>query len=283
MLSKNDILGVMITYNPDSSVVKNINSLINQVSDILIIDNGSNDESLKYIYDVKNKSNVKVIFNGSNMGIAYALNQGLSEANRNKFKLILTIDQDSYLYSDCVDRMIKVLNKNNSLVSVGPNYNNKAFDYDLDYREVDSLITSGNLTLTNKAISAGGYNSDLFIDGVDFDFSLALRKNQGKLAIVNNAKMEHKLGENIKRSFIKKQINVSVHSPLRHYYMYRNHYYIMKKYFRLFTKFCIKKEIVMCKYFFEVLLIHPNKRENFYMILKGVRHAIQNKYGKYTE
>ena len=41
MLSKNDILGVIITYNPDSSVINNINSIINQVSELLIIDNGS--------------------------------------------------------------------------------------------------------------------------------------------------------------------------------------------------------------------------------------------------
>lgn len=282
MLSKNDVLGVMITYNPDLSVISNINSIIDQVSDVLIIDNGSDDNSLKYLYDIKNQTGVKIIFNRSNMGIAYALNQGLTEAKTKKFTLILTMDQDSNLYLDCIDRMINVLNKNSSLVSVGPNYNNKVFGFDKDYHEVDSLITSGNLTLTNKAISAGGYNSDLFIDSVDFDFSLALRKNQGMLAIVSDAKMDHKLGEIIVKKILGYKIRLSVHSPLRHYYMYRNHYYIKKKYFRSFTKFCIKKEVVMWKYLIEVLVLHPNKRENFYMITKGVKHAIQNKYGKYS-
>lgn len=281
MLSNSDVFGVVITYNPDSSVVENISSLIKQVSYVLIIDNGSNENSLKYLDDIKGKDKVGVLFNESNMGIAYALNQGLSEANIRKYKLILTMDQDSNLNEDCVNKMVRVLNENSSLISVGPNYNGKTLKTDKDYYEVDSLITSGNLTYTDEAISVGGYTADLFIDGVDFDFSLSLRRNQGKLAIVKDAKMNHKLGEIIKKKIIIGQIQLNIHSPLRHYYMYRNHYYIMKKYIFSFTKFCIKKEAIMWKYFIEVIFLHPNKTENFHMILKGVKHAIENKYGKY--
>lgn len=281
MLSKNDVFGVMITYNPDYSVVKNISSLIEQVSYVLIIDNGSAKENLNCLQEFKDNIKIEILHNQSNMGIAYALNQGLSEASLRNFKLILTMDQDSTLIEGCVDKMITVLNENSSLISVGPNYNSKVLINDKDYYEVDSLITSGNLTYTDQAMSIGGYSSDLFIDSVDFDFSLSLRKTQGKIAIVKDAKMSHRLGEIIDKKIIIIPIKLNIHSPLRHYYMYRNHYYIMKKFMFSFTKFCIKKELIMWKYFLEIIFLHPNKIENIYMIVKGVKHAIKNKYGKY--
>lgn len=281
MLSKEDILGVMVTYNPDCSVVKNVKSLIEQVSYVLIIDNGSDKEMLKYLCNIRKNNKIGIISNKTNMGIAYALNQGLSEAVKRSFKLILTMDQDSNLSQGCVDKMLKALNENSSLISVGPNYNCKVRKSKKEYLVVDSLITSGNLTYTNVAMSIGGYSSDLFIDSVDFDFSLSLRRTQGKLAVVSDAMMSHKLGEKLEKKILNIPIRLSIHSPLRHYYMYRNHYFIMRKFGLVFTKFCIKKEIIMWKYFLEVILLHPDRLKNIRMILKGVKHAIENKYGKY--
>lgn len=281
-MSKCDVFGVMITYNPDSSVVNNLNALIKQVSYVMIIDNGSDKKNLIQMSDFINENKVKILINESNMGIAYALNQGLNEAISRNFKLMLTMDQDSNLLDGCVDKMIRVLNENNSLISVGPNFNNKLVMSDKDYFEVDSLITSGNLFYTTSAKSIGGFTSDLFIDGVDFDFSLSLRASQGKLAIVKDAKMNHMLGEIIYIKIFNNTFQFNIHSPLRHYYMYRNHYYIMSKFIFSFTKYCLKKELGMWKYFLEVIFVHPNKKENIQMILKGLKHAVKNKYGKYS-
>lgn len=282
MLTKSDVYGVMVTYNPDESILNNIYALLNQVAEVLIIDNGSNLKSKLIFQHINEINNVNILYNDENMGIAYALNQGLECVDSKGYRLFLTMDQDSTLQDNCVNNMIDILNLDDKIVSVGPNYLNKYNQSSEEYFEVDSLITSGNLTYTNIAVDSGGYAVKLFIDSVDFDFSLSLRSENKKLAIAKNARMEHQLGELIKIKIFIFHKNIQIHSPLRHYYMFRNHYYIMKKYLRRFTKFCIKKELFIWKYFIEVLLLYPNKKENLAMIVRGVKHATQSKYGKYS-
>lgn len=281
MLNKTDVFAVVVTYNPQNDLYENIESLVNQVNEIVIIDNNSRFESLLLIKQISKKYNINVIYNHNNMGIAYALNQGLELAKTKNYKLFLTMDQDSCLDRSCIEKMLNVLNINNTIVSVGPNYNNKINEA-AHYKIVEYLITSGNLTYTDKAVGICGYTNKLFIDSVDFDFSLKLRQKGGILALVYNAKMDHKIGEILYKRIFGLNLNFTIHSPLRHYYMYRNHYYIIKKYYNRFSLFCLKKELLSWKYFFEVLCFYPNKVQNLKMIFRGIVDAFKSKYGIYS-
>lgn len=281
MLTKHDVLAVVITYNPDKDIRENIKAMLDQRLDVIIIDNGSENNFEAFINDLKLDEEIEIIKNYRNMGIAYALNQGLKIAKARKYKLILTMDQDSLLLNNSIDEMLKILNKEKKLVSVGANYRDKDNELRDGYCEAQSLITSGNLTYVDMAIKIGGFTDVLFIDSVDFDFSLRLRKMGGKLGIISNAGMEHRLGEQYKIEVFGFNLCIDIHSPLRHYYMFRNHHYIVKEFIKVFPKFCIKKTIIMWKYFFEILLFHPNKKENIYMIYKGISHGIQGKHGEY--
>jgi rhamnosyltransferase len=286
LFRKEDVLSVIITYNCNNLIHKNVNYLYNQVGHILIIDNNSNKLSKEIIKELLERKNVTIIFNKQNYGLSYALNQGLNFASQHNYKLILTMDQDTILLDDAVNEMIKALSINNKLVSVGPIYNNKINQRKGNenlYQEVNYLITSGNLTYVESALKAGGFNEKLFIDSVDFDFSLSLRGKGGKLAKVNNAYMKHAIGESEKIKFLIFTIKIQSHSPLRHYYMYRNHYYIIKKYLLKYPLFCIKKEIFSLVYFLKLLLFHSNKKEKINMIFKGVKDAVLNRYGKYSK
>jgi len=278
MLIKDNVLAVMVTYNPDPNILNNVCSLMEQVNELLIIDNCSDSHDLLNV--IKNNYKTEITYNNANMGVAYALNQGLNLAKNKKYKLFLTMDQDSFLHEYCVSNMINVLNENLDIVSVGPDYYKNINKSESLYKEVDSLITSGNLVYTEKALEVNGYSEDLFIDAVDFDFSLALKSKGGKLAEAKNAYMDHNLGETLTLNCCGLILNIIVHSPLRHYYMFRNHCFFMKKYIRKFPKYCIRKEIHMWKYFLEILILHPNKKANLKMIIKGIKDAKQSKYGK---
>jgi rhamnosyltransferase len=283
MLTKRDICAVMVSYNCDSSIVENIEALLDQVEQVLIVDNGSNTRSLSIIKTQIDNNRVEVIYNQKNMGIAFALNQGLNYAKNNNYKLLLTMDQDSTLCNHSVQKMLNVLNSNPKIVSVGPNYNSICPLNDLqEYKLVDYLITSGNLTYVEKAHEINGYNNELFIDGVDFDFSLSLRNKELNLALVYEAYMNHNLGTDEERNFVFFKLKINTHSPLRHYYMFRNHYYIIKKFFLTTPKFCIKKEINLWIYFWKVLLLQPAKKNNLGMILKGIYDSVRRrKYGEF--
>ena len=100
---------VVVTYNPDNSLIEGINLLSDQVDKILIVDNGSKDSGIKLIKEIKkcNEDKIEVVFNEDNLGIAAALNIGAKYAIEHKYQWLLTMDQDSRPAKDMVEKMIK--------------------------------------------------------------------------------------------------------------------------------------------------------------------------------
>lgn len=222
------ICSIVITYNPNEVLLKSIDELVCQTDFVLIIDNNSADKAILTEIESRHIDRVKMICNEQNAGVAAALNQGLDYAAKNNFELILTMDQDSVLLPDCVERLLATLNGNEKIASAGANYKN--IDSKKTYKFVDALITSGNLVWVDKALEVGGFNSELFIDGVDTEFSFKLIDAGYKLAYVFSAEIEHSIGEiiTVKTFFGKRKLQY--HSPLRYYYIYRNYEYLKKKF-----------------------------------------------------
>ena len=89
------LAATVILYNPEDEIYINIESYINYVDILYIIDNSThhNNNLVKRLN--KNFTNIKYINNNANLGIATALNIGCKEALDEKFNWILTMDQDS--------------------------------------------------------------------------------------------------------------------------------------------------------------------------------------------
>ena len=233
---KEDICAIIVTYNCDNTILDNVEALKSQgIKDIIIIDNSPHNESEQYLKLLENKVEIK--YNGRNLGLAKALNQGIEIAERKKSALVLTMDQDSILLKGAVDALVDCLNENKNSVSVGPMYSGKS-NKKLLIKEY--LITSGNLVYMDIVKKIGGFNESLFIDSLDFDFSLRVRRF-GKIAMVPAARMSHKIGEYEEGNFLIFNKQVLSHTEIRHYYMYRNGVYIIRKYMREYPYFCCKK------------------------------------------
>lgn len=106
------VVAVVITYNPElERLKKNIASLLPQVQKIIIVDNGS-----KNIHSIEETFNVEKVYTKKlkkNVGIAKAQNIGFNEAKSYSADWVLTMDQDSILASDAVQKMLltKVANQ----------------------------------------------------------------------------------------------------------------------------------------------------------------------------
>ena len=189
------ILAGIVTYNPDINKLKQcFLSICRQVDAVLIVDNASyNIDKIKDL--IKNFTIKKqVIVNNKNLGIAKALNQILNYASDNNFEWFLTLDQDSicnkkmieiykqYCLSDVAQISCIIKDRNRGVI------NGKAFG------EIDYCITSGALNNTLKLKSVGGYDNEFFIDGVDIDVSLKLKKNGNRIIKVNYLGLLHEIG-----------------------------------------------------------------------------------------
>ena len=282
MYKKEDVCAVIVSYNCDEIIKENIIALKEQVAKILIVDNASSMDSINIINMFCNDKCVVIIYNKQNEGIGRGLNQGLAYAHDHGYKLILTMDQDTLLDKEAVQRMLDVINTEKTIFSVGPVYQirKKNLLRKRLYSKTAYLITSGNLTYVDKALEAGGYNEALFLDSVDFDFSLSLRSNGDCLAIVHQSFMKHKIGKKETAKFLLFKFEILSHSPERHYYIYRNHVYLLKKYFFKYPVICCKKQIVLTAYTFKVLIIQVHKKEKLSMMLMGIKDAFRNRFGK---
>lgn len=261
-----DLVIAIVFYNGDNIVNKNIKTLSKACSSILIINNKSDDESQKVITEAEKNESVMIINNDENMGIGYALNQALEYAVSIKKKFLLTMDQDSIISVECVYKLLKCLDSGDEqLASVGPYYLSKC---DTD-STVKYLITSGNMISVEVAKRIGGFDSSLFIDCVDLDFSFKLLAHGYRMLLVGGAYMEHKIGDIQKDSPI--GIPYLGHGAERNYYNFRNNVYIYRKYIRILPGRCIKLFLSLCLKILKILFVEGNKKDKFAQSWRGIK------------
>lgn len=277
---KEKICAVIVTYHCTEILVQNVEALLNQVGHILIVDNNSDEKSKMLISSlIKQHVIVSAIFNNTNHGVAFALNQGLDWAFSNGYNLLLTMDQDAIMDDRAVRFMLDTINGDEKIVSVGPS--RKKIKKSNRIEKVSYLITAGNLIRVDKLKEIKGYDTGLFIDCVDFDVSLSLRDRGGILYKDNRALMIHRVGEKEEAKFLMFKFSILSHAPVRHYYISRNHVYLLKKHFKKHKIFCIKKQIIFTLYVLNILLFQYNKKEKIAMIIHGFQDAKHKKNGPY--
>ena len=303
---ENSVCCVIISYNPDISIKNNVKAILNQVNEVLIVDNGSVN-NVDLLKDIERKEKISVVYNGTNLGIAAALNIGIRYAIKNNYKWVLTLDQDSESINSMVKNMLskyEEFNENDKkeVVSIFPSYIERGYlDEQSDNiincvnkqnnsseEKIDSLkdvhytvseITSGNLVKTEVFSNVGFFEEKLFIDYVDHEFCLRLRMNRYKMIQVENAYLLHKLGNSQKKKVLFKEVNFTNHSYTRRYYITRNRIYVWGKYFKYYPKFIIGDIIAFLKEFIKIILFEENKKMKLKMINLGIKDNINSKYG----
>lgn len=262
MMKNVDICAVIVSYNGDNNIEKQISEFCD-FCNLIVIDNGSLNEFVEYLINLKKKYDFELIINKTNFGLAKALNQGLEFATDLKCKYLLTLDQDSFLKKEFVLTMKKEIDFEKRVISVGPYYQGKN-DNTMD---VNYLITSGNLILIDVLNKLGKYDEILFIDQIDIELSFRLLINNYKMALVKNTRIVHKIGE-IERSYIFR-IKYFSHSPNRFYYMFRNERYLLLKYGKQLKYLCFKSRIATFLMFIRIIFIERRKVAKLRQALKG--------------
>lgn len=276
----NKVLAGITTYNPSIELLtKNIEAIIEQVDEIVIVDNRSNNVS--EIEELTKKYNIQIIKNEDNKGIGTALNQILDFSFDNQYEWFLTLDQDSICkkgligkYSNYLDSSIGQLTCIVEDINYGLKFGRNA-KKSLEYEDVNDCITSGSLNNTSLIKTIGGYNESLFIDGVDLDLSLRIRKEGYIIRRINQIGILHTEGEGKKISFLFFDLKLANHSPWRNYYARRNMIYISRKHLKGFRKkTMILKQIL---YGLGTILFENNKKDRIKYNCKGIVDGLKCK------
>ncbi len=259
------LAGSVILYNPDSSVLNNINTYIQILSVLYVVDNSVDANDL-VLEELKKNSKIKISKNNQNLGVATGLNIAAKLAIKDNYDWLLTMDQDSSFSNDNISKYEDVFNQINSDVNIGIMCPYTGISDNMpDIIENEHSITSGSIINLNAYEKVGGFDDYLFIDEVDADFSYKVVMNGYKVLKFPNIHMNHKLGESkllgYFNYFFKKER--TIHNSFRIYFMVRNYFIIRSRYINTFPeiykfrdqdfKIMIKNNILFSKHFFKTL------------------------------
>lgn len=270
------ILAVVVTYNPDIERLKeNINSIINQVDKILVVDNNS--KNIKKIEKYFCNDKITILKNLENLGIASALNKGLKYSQEKSYQYILTLDQDSILTNGMIENLKKGFVTEDNVAIVSPtiyDLNMKAIStkrIKKQFEKIETTITSGSLCSSKILNQIGGFEEQLFIDCVDFEICLRLKKNGYKVLLSKEAILNHEVGKSSIKNILGMKFIITNHSPIRCYYIFRNSLYVNNKYNKKFSQKWIKENLKLLKKLIGILIWEENRKEKLIEIFRGVK------------
>lgn len=278
-----DISAGIVLFNPDIKRLKeNIDAVIVQCVHVYLVDNGSGniDEVLELLKEYK-KSKISVICNAKNHGIAKALNQLASAAQKDGYEWLLTLDQDSVSPCNIIEEFEKYITYQDIGILCPVIYDrNKGEEIKAKEGsiEIDECITSGSLLNIKAWNKIGGFDENLFIDGVDFDICYRLKKNGYKILCIQSVVLLHELGHIEYHRFLFWRVLVKNHSAFRKYYIARNIIYIAKK--RKSVLLVVKGLLQEIKMLGIVILYEEDKLNKSRCICRGIYDGFRGKVGE---
>ncbi|HZH60170.1 MAG TPA: glycosyltransferase family 2 protein [Metabacillus sp.] len=284
-MEKNNVCAVIVSYNPEENIYKNMNTLKNIVDYVIIVDNGSSSiNSLNSLKKIEfSIENCKIVYNNCNKGIAYALNQGCKLAIEKGFDWVLTLDDDSSVPENMVDVLLEKYeelndNKIKILAPIITDFSGKNKNVKSMY--IDTAITSGSLMKLDSFDKVGFFEEAYFIDMVDIEYCFRLKSNGYKIYQVAEAILYHRLGR--QKSILKigkREWKALNHNEIRKYYIYRNTFQMYKRYFFKYPIPLLLSTKGVLKIFIDTLVIEENKAIKVKMMIKGIFDGIFNRMG----
>lgn len=249
------IASVTVAYNGASVLRQHLASLRGQsraLDEIIVVDNASTDETLHLL--ATEYPEVTVLHQPTNGGVGGGLAAGLAYAALQKqYDWVWIFDQDSVPSPDALERLLGGLqhlheakDRTAILAPVCVNPETGMRYPALAWRGarfvtipasaaepvtfVDMVISSGSLVRQEAIEECGLPRKDFFIDFVDYEHCLRLRRHGFEIAVVNDSMLEHAIGTPATFNILGRDISWADHAPWREYYMARNEIFTIWQY-----------------------------------------------------
>jgi rhamnosyltransferase len=280
---------VVVTYNPQLSLLDNISALAPQVNHVVLVDNGSSSEADRLLLESETRLHCTVIRNRQNLGIAAALNRGIKYAIEGNYDWIVTFDQDSCVSDRYIPEMFESYREASNpenIALIAPTCVDR--ETGIPIRLLRSrkgavllAMTSGSMIPCKVIQTAGEFDESLFMDYVDVEFCLRLRR-LGMRILESPAVLFHALGRTTYHEFLGAGFGVTNHSAARRYYITRNRLLLLRRYFADWS-WSSREGRSMLLDAAKILLLENDKREKFRAMAAGTADALLGKVGKQIE
>lgn len=229
-----DVLCTVVTYNPDETLSDHLRALRPQCGKLVVVDNGS--VNADWVAEVAARCDCVLVRNSRNLGIASALNAGARMAVEEGFSWLGTFDQDSLCPPDAITGLLALESLHPRARSIGllamrhrDRVLQRDYHHRLDiledagrWRSLRVTITSGSLVRVDVLRQLGAFDDALFIDMVDHELCLRLRRHGWLVVEAKEVLMEHSIGAASIHKLLGLPMVCTNHSPARRYYRVRN-------------------------------------------------------------
>ncbi|WP_133501211.1 glycosyltransferase family 2 protein [Cognatilysobacter terrigena] len=235
---------VTVTFEPDLDVLARQLNHLPRDAHRIVVDNGSSHSRRQAIDALAAAVGADVIYNGSNLGLARALNVGIVHALGRGAEVVLLLDQDTEASAGEVQRLVeareRLVMQLGELTCVGPRLIDDATGLDHGFHQIrglrwsrvhpvagppvpcSSLNGSGTLASARMFTELGGPEDGFFIDHVDTEWSFRVRAKGAALYGVPEISFVHRMGEKTWRFWWFGWRIWPYRGPSRHYYLFRN-------------------------------------------------------------
>ena len=224
----------IVLYNPDYDVLnKSISIIASQVDMVFLYCNSYIDANRLINQDF-------VLINDSestNDGIAHALNVIMERALDIGASWCLFLDQDSIPPNDIISQYERYTSLPNAGILTSQVIDRRSQENeergvvgDSIWEQVSLCITSGSYNNVFVWKQSGGFDENLFIDYVDWEYCARIRKRGYEIYKINSVVLDHELGRLEYYELFHHKIPSYNHNAFRKYFITRNSFIIHRAY-----------------------------------------------------
>jgi rhamnosyltransferase len=291
------VVAVVVTFQPDQTLIEAVHALKPQVSSVLVVDNGSDGERLRILQQLRSAFEPMLL--GKNLGVGAAHNVGIARARKLGATHVLLMDQDSIARPGMVENMLaaemRLISSGNRVGALGPVYHDPRLGKSWPFYRMsrlgvnghgctgedtvpcDFLISSGTLVRIAVIDEVGAMNEGYFLEHVDTEWSLRARSRGYALFGVCSARMNHRLGDEAARVPLSDR-HVQIYQPYRHYYLFRNSLLLWREHYAKFPWKVNELRRLVARIVYFSLFVPPRLERLRFMVL-GIWHGILGRAG----
>ncbi|HXZ95058.1 MAG TPA: glycosyltransferase [Dehalococcoidia bacterium] len=304
---------VVVAFNNGSNIGKLIAALITQskpIKEIIVIDNDSSDDTVKVVKE--RFPQATLLANASNTGVGGGYAQGMEYAYQKGYEWVWLLDGDSLPQTTALEELGKAFT---SLGSTHPRigilascpvdpltggrwngflWRGRFVNLPVELARsqepflVDSTISSGCLVSRQAIEDVGLPRADFFMDFVDHEYNLRMRRNEYEIMFVPASVIYHEIGQpRVIKSRMMRAIArlvtkgpLGIEAPWRQYYMVRNEVYTFWHEFRNYRALFFFMLLVVRMIIGMLLFNDRDKIKRIRYIMLGLKDGFEGKLGK---
>jgi GT2 family glycosyltransferase len=297
------VCSITVTWNAVEALPRQLHALMQQslpIAEIIVVDNASTDGTSEML--ARDFPQVTVLTLPTNEGVGGGYACGLEYAvDKRNYSWVWTLDQDSIPATDCLETLLAarerlspaIVKRLGILAPISVNTANgqayRAWQWregvvalssteSIDIGMADLVISSGSLIAAEAVKQAGLPRKDFFMDFVDFEYCLRLRRLGFLISVVKRAVLVHSIGRSEDKRFLGIPWSWTIHNPWREYYKVRNQTYtIWYDYPTWRAKLYLARKFV--RHACGVLLFDSQKIQRLAFMFAGLKDGIRGRLG----